>query len=208
MRLIAGKYGIFFLSLLTFMIDETVHVHRYFTQIYLAQVAVMSPQCIPVEFYEQICDTMEAFLQSTSYETVKEGEVKHWYVWSTFLPYVKLLYTPHCPAPNDKIIRKLQLLSLELILFGLKNMLSRENHRAVLMKEGLIDYITCSPTHVPGILKPQAKELVDLVTSSPDIRQQPAKLTNIVKAYLAKVHFGLEQVLSMSVSPIVTALVS
>lgn len=182
-----------------------VHLHRYFTQIFLAQVAVMSPQHIPVEFYEQICDTMQAFLQSVSYETVKEGEIKHWYVWSTFLPYVKLLYTPHCP---DERIRRLQLLSLEMILFGLKNMLSRGNHRAVLLKEGLIDYITCSPTHVPGILKPQAKELVDMVTSSPDVRQQPAKLTSIVKAYLAKVYFGLEQILSMSVSEIVTALVS
>lgn len=168
-------------------------------------MAVISPQHIPVEFYDQICDTMQVFLQSVSYETVKAGEIKHWYVWSTFLPYVKLLYTPHCP---DERTRRLQLLSLEMILFGLKNMLSRENHRAVLLKEGLIDYITCSPIHVPGILKPQAKELVDMVTSSPDVQQQPAKLTNIVKAYLAKVYFGLEQILSMSVSEIVTASVS
>lgn len=190
------------------MVNKTVHVHRYFTQIFLAQVAVTSPQHISVEFYKQICDTMQAFLQSTSYETVKEGEIKHWYVWSTFLPYVKLLYTPHCPVPSDETVRRLQLLSLEMILFGLKNMLSRENHRAVLMKEGLIDYITCCPSHVPGILKHQAKELMGMVTSSPDVRPQPAKLTSIVKAYLAKVHFGLEQILSMSVSEIVTALVS
>lgn len=151
---------------------------------------------------------MQTFLQSTSYKTVKEGEIKHWYVWSTFLPYVKLLYTPHCPMPSDGMMRRLQLLSLEMILFGLRNMLSRENHQTVLMKEGLVDYITCCPTHVPKILQPQAKELVNMVTSSPDIRPQPAKLTNIVKACLAKVHFGLEQILSMSVSEIVTTLVS
>ena len=169
---------------------------------------MVSPQYIPLEYCGKICDTMQTFLQSTSYKTVKEGEIKHWYVWSTFLPYVKLLYTPHCPMPSDGMMRRLQLLSLEMILFGLRNMLSRENHQTVLMKEGLVDYITCCPTHVPKILQPQAKELVNMVTSSPDIRPQPAKLTNIVKACLAKVHFGLEQILSMSVSEIVTTLVS
>ena len=78
----------------------------------------------------------------------------------------------------------------------------------VLVKEGLTDYITCCPTHVPGILKSQTKKLVHLITSSPDIRPQPPKLTSIVKAYLAKVNFGLEKILSLSVSEIVTALIS
>ena len=183
-----------------------MHLHRYFTHIYLAQIILMSPQHIPVGFYSQIHDTMQEFLKSTSYETVKEGEVKHWYVWSTFIPYVKLLYVPHCPIEKDGMMRSLQLLSLELIFLGLMNMLSRENHRAVLVKEGLVDYITCCPNHVPETLKHRAKELVYLITSSSDIQRQPAKLTSIVKAYLAKVHFGLEQVLCLSVGEIVTDL--
>lgn len=149
---------------------------------------------------------MRDFLNSTSYETIKDGEIKHWYVWSTFMPYVKLLYLPNCPLPKDGMMRKLQLYSLEMILFGLKNMLSRPNHRAVLEKEGLIDYITCCPDHVPETLKSQAKELVQLVTFDSDIHQQPPKLDNIVKAHLAKMHFGLEQILSLSVSEIVTDL--
>lgn len=189
---------------MTYHCDPHVLLHRYFTLVFLAQVILMSPKHVPVDFHNQIHDTMHEFLKSTSYETIKEGEIKHWYVWSTFLPYVKLLYIPNCPAPNDGMVRALQMLSLELILFGLMNMLSREHHRAVLVKEGLVDYITCCPNHTPETLKPQAKELVHLVTSSSDIQHQPAKLTNIVAGHLAKEHFGLEQVLSLSVGEIVT----
>lgn len=181
-------------------------MYRYFTQVFLAQVILVSPQHIPVEFYDRIYDTMQAFLSSTSYETIRDGEIKQWYVWSTFIPYIKLLYIPHCPIPSDGMMRKLQLLSVEMILFGLMNMLSRENHRAVLVKEGLVDYIICCPNYVPETLKDNAQKLVHLVTSSFDIRRQPARLTNMVKAGLAKVHFGLEQILSLSVGAIVNDL--
>ena len=171
---------------------------------FLAQVILVSPKHIPVVFYRQIHDKMQEFLKSTSYKTIKDGEIKHWYVWSTFLPYVKLLYIPHCPVTTDGMMRKLQLLSMELILFGLQNMLSRENHRAMLVKEGLVDYIVCCPNHVPQLLRDQAKELVHLITSSSDIQQQPPKLTSIVKANVAKMHFGLDRTLSLSVGEIVT----
>lgn len=149
---------------------------------------------------------MQEFLSSTSYETIKDGEIKQWYVWSTFMPYVKLLYIPHCPMSNDGMMEKLQLLSIEMILFGLMNMLSRENHRAVLVKEGLVDYVTCCPNYVPEMLKSYAQKLVHLVTSSYGIRQQPVRLTNIVKARLAKMYFGLEQILALSVGAIVNEL--
>ena len=149
---------------------------------------------------------MQEFLSSISYETIKDGEIKQWYVWSTLIPYIKLLYIPHCPTSNDGMMKKLQLLSIEMILFGLMNMLSRENHRAVLVKEGLVDYVTCCPNHVPEMLKFYAQKLVHLVTSSYDIQQQPATLTNIVKAHLAKMYFGLEQILALSVGAIVNEL--
>ena len=41
-----------------------------------------------------------------------------------------------------------------------------------------------------------------MVVSSPDIPEGPPKLLNLVKARLAKMHFGLEQVLSLSVGEI------
>ena len=87
-------------------------------------------------------------------------------------------------------------------------MLSRENHRAVLVKEGLLDYITCCPNHVPPTLRAQAKQLVHLINSSSDIQQRPPKLTSIVKANVAKMHFGLERTLSLSVGEIVTNIFS
>ena len=145
------------------------------------------------------------------------GEVNHWYVWSTFLPYIKLLYLPERTrhprereekvvnkyGPFDPIVDDLHMLSLRTILLALQNMLSRSNHREVLWNEQLEDFITCVPSYVPKSLAPQARELVKIVGSD-GFQLQPPRLVNLVKAKLAKTHFGLVSVLSRSVGEIVT----
>jgi len=147
---------------------------------------------------------MEGSLQRTTYQTIMEGEVTRWYVWSTFVPYVKLVYIPDTPQPEA--VRKLQLLSLETIIFSLQNMLGRENHRQVLKQEGLVDYVTCMPSYVPESLKPKAKELVQMLATSADLQVPLPTLSSLVKAKLAKMYFGLEGVLAMSVGEIVSKL--
>ena len=81
---------------------------------------------------------------------------------------------------------KLQLVSLQLTLFALQNWLGGENHRQILRKEGLLDFVICMPQYVPPSLRPQAEELVQMVVSSPGIPEGPPKLLNLVKAKLAK----------------------
>lgn len=135
---------------------------------------------------------MDSFLKNTNYKTIMKAEVKHWYVWSTFLPYVKLVYIPE--TPQTEMMRKLQLLSLQTVLFGLQNMLGRQNHVEVLVREGLLDYVTCMPLYVPESLKPQAREVVRMLGSSGDVEMHPPKLVSLLKAQLAKTHTGLEKI--------------
>ena len=170
--------------------------------VFLAQVSMVSPQYIPQEYQKQIINEMDSLLQATDYETIMQYEVKHWYVWATFLPYVKLAYVPNTQTEGP--LQKLQLLSLEVIIFALQNMLGRENHREFLMKEGLLDFVTCMPQYVPPSLKSRTTKLVQMVASSPDVPEGPPKLLNLVKARLAKMNCGLEKVLSLSVSEIIT----
>ena len=161
----------------------------------------MSPECIS-SYSSLIAGEMTSFLQKTNYELIMRGELKQKYLWSTFMPYVKLAYIPKQSVSRST--ESIQLLSLQLILFALQNMLGRDNHRQILIKEGLLDFVICMPHYVPPSLRPQAEELVQMVVSSPDIPEGPPKLLNLVKARLAKMHFGLEQVFSLSVSEIVS----
>ena len=96
-------------------------------------------------------------------------------------------------------------MSLQLAIFTLQNLLGREDHRQILLKEGLLDFVICMPQYVPPSLRPQAEELVQMVVSSPDIPEGPPKLLNLVKARLAKMHFGLEEILSLSVGEIMAS---
>lgn len=169
----------------------------------MAQVVLISPQCIPADMHQTISEEMKSLLQSTSYKTIRNSELSQKYVWSTYIPYIKLLYMPGVPEVNGPF-SQLQLLSLEIVIFALQNMLGRENHREFLRGEGLLDFVACCPQYVSPLLRPRAMELVRIVVSNPNISEGPPKLLNLVKAQLAKVHFGLERVLSLSVSEIVT----
>ena len=165
--------------------------------VFLAQVVLVSPQCIPNELQQRIHDSMEDFLKQATYQDIMKEEVASYYVWSTFLPYIKLIYLPESP----KTTGQLHLLSLQAILLSLQNMLGRNNHKELLFKEGLEDYITCMPAYVPAPLKEQAKELVRIVGSD-TIQLQPPKLVNLAKAKLAKLHYGLDDILHKSVREI------
>ena len=184
------------------MTASVVFICRYFTLVFLAQVVLVSPQCIPNEFQQRIHDSMEDFLKQATYQDIMKGEVENHYVWSTLLPYIKLMYVPEAETTEQ-----LHMLSLQTILLSLQNMLGRDCHKELLFKEGLEDYVTCMPAYVPAPLKEQAKELVRIVTIG-KIQLQPPKLVNLASAKLAKLHFGLERVLHKSVREILAAVIS
>ena len=171
---------------------------------FLIQVCLISPQCIESDLYVDITGKIESFLQANSYKKIKE-EISVGCDCSIFIPYVKLAYIPSAPQAEQTPVGKLQLVSLQLAIFTLQNWLGQENNREFLLKEGLLDFVICMPQYVPPSLRPQAEELVQMVVSSPDIPEGPPKLLNLVKARLAKMHFGLEEILSLSVGEIMVS---
>ena len=178
---------------------------RYFTFLFLIQVSLISPQCIDSDCYVSITGKIESFLQANSYEKIREAEISLKSTCSIFLPYVKLAYIPNAPQAQRSSVGKLQLVSLQLAIFALQNCLGQDIHREILLKDGLLDFVICMPQYVPPSLRPQAEELVQMVVSSPDIPEGPPKLLNLVKARLAKMHFGLEKKLSLSVGEIMAS---
>ena len=168
-------------------------------------MCLISPQCISSDLCVDITGKIELFLQANSYEKIREEEISFGCGCSIFIPYVKLAYIPNAPGAEETSVGKLQLVSLKLAIFTLQNWLSQEDHRQILLKEGLLDFVVCMPQYVPPSLRPQAEELVQMVVSSPDIPEGPPKLLNLVKARLAKMHFGLEEILSLSAGEILAS---
>ena len=181
-----------------------MHQYRYYTQVFLAIVQLLSPQCIPPSMKKEIHDFMAAFLQKATYIALKKGEEEYEQVWATFLPYIRVLYIREpSNLASIKLATQMHHLSLQTILLSLQNMLSCDYHRKVLFKEKLEDYVTCLPAHVPPSLKGQARELVQIIASG--LQLQPPTLFNLTKAKLAKMHFGLQDLMNMTVGEIVNA---
>ena len=175
----------------------------------MAQLALASPQSIPNSLCKSVNHFLRGFLDIATYQQIRDAEIKHWYVWQTFIPYVKLAYLPDPPNLSSDL-RSMQALSLKLTIFSLQNMLGRSKHCEVLVEENLLDYITCMPWFVPEPLKQQAKELVLMLANYPDVNMQPPKLLSIAKASLAKTcpGLGLEKVTRLSAGEIATELLS
>lgn len=176
--------------------------NRYFIQVFLAQVILASPQHVPTgDLQQRILHFMESFLSTATYQSIRDWESNHYHCWSLLLPYIKLVYFPESGQERSDIMKRLHMLSLQTALLSLQSKVVRDVHREVLFQEALEDYITCMPSYLPpGPLSDQAKELVVLVGIH---RLQPPKLINLAKAKLAKLHFGLAQVVTMNIGEIV-----
>eukprot|EP00731_Ephydatia_muelleri_P038811 Em0921g2a len=164
----------------------------------LAQLVLMSLKEIPPSLYQPILSFMEEFLLTPNYIADAMQEVNG-FVWTTFLPHVRLLYTQE---EEIELASALKLCSLEIVLLGLHSMLRRKNHCMVILNEGLVDYIVCLPSHVPETLRSKAQGLIQLLSSEGNIAVHPPRLINLAKAKLAKMYFGLEFVHSTPINEI------
>lgn len=175
-----------------------VHIfNRYYMQMFLAQVVIYSPQLIPSEFQSPIHDFMDSFLKMADYQVIRAMEVESQDLWCSLLPFVQPIYVPELTS-NNEALTKLHMLSLQTVLLSLQNMLGRDDHREVLCKDSLEDYITFMPAHVPISLREQAEELVRIAGIF-----RPPRLVNLAKARLAKMHFSTQTIIQMPVGEIV-----
>ena len=95
-----------------------------------------------------------------------------------------------------------QSVALQTIIIALHIMLDRKVHRNVLIREGLMDYITCMPWYTTGAAEQRARALMRMVQQAPDVDLQPPSLLNIAKACVAKNFCGLQTVVHFSVPEI------
>ena len=113
----------------------------------------------------------------------------------TFQPVIHVLY-----RPTYNIQPELQTICQELIVVSL---LTGKNNHDVLIKEDLLDYVTCLPWHTSGSVQQRAKELVTMIPLTTDVNIQPPSLLNMTKATVAKYYCGLDKVLELSVPELV-----
>ena len=116
---------------------------------------------------------------------------------STLLPYLKLVYRPFSGSDVQSV-------ALQTIIIALHIMLNSEFHRDVLIREGLMDYITCMPWYTTGAAEQRARALVRMVQQAPDVDLQPPSLLNMSKAFMSK--NGRQTVVHLSAIEIIQTL--
>ncbi len=176
--------------------------HRYFATMFFAQLVSCSLEHLPHTSRGRISVFMEDFLQTADYKEVRKHEVVNGYIWSTLVPFIKLVYLPHRPAGDTGVgdgttLRKLQELCIEAGVFSLQNMLSGEEARGVLVEEGLVEYVTCMPWNIPEglVARGRARDLV--AQQCQKLQLQPPRLSSLSRAKLAVMHFGLVRMLEL-----------
>ena len=167
----------------------------------MAQIVLVSLPLIS-DKEKEIDSFLNKFVQETRPSQLAQIEADFVYLWATFLPYVKLVYLPN-NSPLCRPDTMIQSVALQTIIIALHIMLDREVHRNVLIREGLMDYITCMPWYTTGAAEQRARALVRMVQQAPDVDLQPPSLLNMAKACVAKNFCGLQTVVHLSVPEII-----
>ena len=176
--------------------------HRFFASIVISQLVLANKECFNVP---KALDFLKEFLLcADSKQLYKWESTVYGYWWSDMLPYMKLLYT--CSKWRSLSEDDISMRCLEVVVLGLQIVLEGERERQVLVKQGLLEYLTCLPWHMSkgSMTHQRAKSLVDMVGSH--IVLQPPSLNVIVKAKLAVTCLGLEKVLKSDSRQIVEEL--
>ena len=169
---------------------------------FLAQLALVSPQLMSDQLTDKTSLYLTKFLSVADPERITEYEIVESYLWNSFLPYIKLAYLPNTPCCEPVLLSKTQDMGLLTIIIALHSMLDREVHREVLVREGLVDFLTCMPWYTTGPAEERARALVRMVQQAPDMKLQPPSLLNLAKACVAKHYCGLPTVVQLSVPDI------
>ena len=143
---------------------------------------------------------MSSCLETVSYMMIHEKMHEKRYYWSTFIPFIQLLYFPEAysslqhDSTNWTLQQTLCNLCSKTGLMCAKYLCLADNADSVFEHEGLLDYLTCAPWVMPTReLRESAQELVLLARNK--VSLQPPSLTGLIKAQLAAQHCGLQRVL-------------
>ena len=176
-------------------LSENISTCRYQGAVFLAQMILVSLLLI-AEKEKDIDLFLTNFVQEAQPSEIAKID---YYLESTLLPYVKLVY-----LPDNSLFcgSDVQSVALQTIIIALQILLARKVHRDVLIREGLMDYITCMPWYTTGAAEQRARALVRMVQQAPDIDLRPPSLLNMAKAFMSKklqtvVHLSVPEILQI-----------
>ena len=164
-------------------------------------MTLASPQLVQNnECLDKIHTFLDEFIHKADLRRITHYEMS--YLWATLLPYIKLAYIPNTPCSEPVLLSQTQDTALQTIVLSMQSMLAKKIHRKVLVKEGLVDFLTCMPWYTTGPVMERAKAVVRMVRQTPDMDMQPPSLLNMTKACVAKHFCGLPTVFQLSVPEI------
>ena len=114
------------------------------------------------------------------------------FIWHDLFTPLRLAYSQLCYTS----ICRIDSLCLEAVIIHIQMLLSNDDERQILIKQGLLDYLICLPWHISDRLEAhkRAKLLLEMVGCN--IPLQPPSLNNIVRAKLAAMWCGLKEAMS------------
>ena len=134
---------------------------------------------------------MTYVLESVDPIELRGYEDKEGLVWSTFIPYLNLLYSPSSTYQTE-----LDILSINILLHTLVNTLGRKLHAEYLCKEHLVGYTVNLPSVLPAECKGLARSAV--MELGKQVSLHPPSLSTLARGRLAKLKFGLETMRNVS----------
>lgn len=180
-------------------LSNTHTPNRYYSQMYLSHLLLVSPHKVSKRLFEKILSHMLEFFKTCTMEEIVQCEESAQIGWNSLLLILRLCFIPNSPkqrSPTAKVLDphsyqliQLQGLGLESTMFALGCMLSRKQYT---IETELREYVTCMPWHVPPSYLPRAKEILGKLGGTSLL--SPPRLKVITKAKLAKMHFGLDGV--------------
>ena len=182
---------------------------QYNCIMFFALLVTSSAQLIPLGFKQKIFDFIDEFLKTATPAGIHHCSKENDHTWSTVTPYMVPAYYPYLnpersctatslPLSNNEVMRKLELHCVEMGVFSMQTAVLDSEAMAVILKEGLLDYIICLPWNLPQ--RSRAKERAHELNAflSKQLQLQPPPLLTMAKAKLAAMHFGLDRFLKVN----------
>lgn len=151
---------------------------------------------MPETLLSRIRNFMSNYLNNVSHTTINEKMQDKRYYWSTFIPFLHLIYLPQAHTHQESdLIEELNNLCIRTGLVCMQYVCLAENANSVIEHEGLADFIHCAPWLMPSpTLRSSACDMVQLARDK--IAIQPPSLMNMIKAQHAAYCCGLQSTLN------------
>lgn len=162
-----------------------------------------------VSIHDFLCESCEVIDSLKSLpRDVLHDYFGNWFGFASIRNLLAMAYYPYsnpefsCVQPyysdqHKKMGRELEQQCIDVGLANLYIALICKCQQQMVIKEGMLDYVTCLPWCLPqgSRAHQQACELVSYLRE--DAQLQPPSLLNIAKAKMAFMHFGLKKMLDM-----------